>query len=269
MRAMQSSTRGSVDELTQAYQRLIDKRNQIKADSLADTLTSFNKSFDGVDIFENGREQFQKDIIETILEAIDNGTSGQDLWASWTGDAQNAATDVYKSAGYDVGFWGGLNDYFEQAKKDSGILRAYYEQIVSRIWVSMSNVQASVLGILSTSDVYGDLSSEAKTLVTTFVSNIDSDFVSAFAQQKNGAVALREWINSSIISPLEGFDFSAIVNAKQMFESSEISLEEYRRYYGEFVGDIAKIGLDSNALNPSHLRSNPARVISFRMYATS
>ena len=67
------------------------------------------------------------------------------------------------------------------------------------------------------------LSSEAKTLVTTFVSNIDSDFVSAFAQQKNGAVALREWTIVASSRRWEGFDFSAIVNAKQMFESSEIS----------------------------------------------
>ena len=48
-----------------------------------------------MDIFGNGREQFQKDIIETILEAIDNPVQVVKT-CGLHGDAQNAATDVYK-----------------------------------------------------------------------------------------------------------------------------------------------------------------------------
>jgi len=232
-------TKNSVSDLNDEIDRLIDKENQLRASKLGEVLSDFNTSYVGTDFWGNGKEQFQKTIIEDILNAIQSGTSASDLWSSWSGEQQNAATDVYKSAGYDVGPWGGLNDYFKAAKNDPNMLRAYYDQVISAMSSGVYNAQESILSTLASSDIYDQLSAESKTLINTFVSNLDSDFVAAFASQPNPGLALRDWITEDLLTPFAEFDFSKIIGAKSLFDTSKISVADYDKLYQEFLDSIS------------------------------
>lgn len=232
------TTRGSVQALTDAYTALTDEQNRVKAAALESTLSTFKDAEMQIPVlaWKDTGSQLQASLAKQLLDAMSSGTIN-DLASTLGDDQLRILHDIMENAyGYSgvTPLWNALDDIIGDPKT----LRAYYDKLITEMETTVRNVQDSISGILSSSDIYKNFDSSTKALISQIVQGIDNNFVAGFAGQDNAEIALRKWINDNLIDVFSGYDFSQIIDIKNLFDSSQISTGTYQKYYTNFIKSI-------------------------------
>jgi hypothetical protein len=232
------STKGSVEELTSAYESLIYAQNEAKAKSLGDTLETFRNAHmsEANWIWQQNGAKTKLDAARYVYGLL--STDDQENTERATA-AMMENQRLWREIGEEAGLRG-----VEFGQEYLHLLKTYIQSLENTTELTVENVRSSIKAILEIDDMYGEFDDSVKAIISKIVQNLNSDFIAEFAEQDDPAGAVNLWIQRSIIDPFSNFDFSDIIDAKSMFDTSQISVGSYRNQYAEFLQEIAGMGLD-------------------------
>ena len=232
-------TRGSVEDLTSAYEDLVVAQKKKIAFEEADTFfEDFSNRANYSALFSfNGESgylaqaEYIKELINTLNQyQADN--PGKDVqWIDSSGLKDDIVTGMR-----DSDLWTDGQSIPELVNN----LTSYLRVLGTKANSDISTIKTIANAYLYLSDAYNELDESARTVADTIVRSLDADMISQF----DSSDALYGWIENNIINPLKGTDFSGIIDAKSLFDSSKMSVTEYSSLYDGFLESIKDFAPD-------------------------
>lgn len=257
------SLKGNVDALTESYKEAAQANRQKLIAGRDDIFSTFKNDYDNnAGIFDDttGLKQ-QLAIAKEFQEAINSGNKDtmQKVYDNYFGEHNFSedASNMFEAAGLDAAkiapfewFKGRVVDE-EQFKQASSVLNAFITSTESKIKTAANNVKTLMGAYLDENWDYAKLDDNAKSVVSTIISNLDAEFVNGF----ESADDLWTWIDTNFIDAFEKNDLgqqiskelSDAFNFKAQLKNGEMPLDEYRTEILSFVDFVKNSGLKEEA----------------------
>lgn len=273
------SCKGNVEELTNAYQKLIHEQNRAVLTNTGNIEKDFSNTLEkqsgthwwsnnhgfwaGLDIFGWGNYELKTDTakgIEALLNASSEAEKDRIIRSLQTNMySGEEIKDVLEGAGIDVKWGENVYDVLEKTlktdpQKIKNIIDDYYDQFDDAITEQKTIAQAKLSEAFDVSSAisgldYGNINKELQDIAKQTVNSLDFDFFSNLQEQgktvEQWTTELLNQLNS--ISKADNTKIEAAFDLQTKFNGGDISYGEYVKSLKDVGSTIDKLDLKDEA----------------------
>ena len=276
------SVKGNVEELTEAYEKLIHAQNQEILTNAGDIEKDFANTIKKADF--GGWEKFWEampvvnwftsdDLNTDTVKQLEKMLSGEigvkdlnyGVSDAYAGRRWDEVRKALKGAGVDIGFFEDTETVLKKTLKNDpakikGIIDNYYAQFADAVEEQKTIAQAKLSEAFDISNAisalnYGNISEELQALAYQTVNSLDFDFLSNLSEKGK---SLEEWTTEMLdqlnaIGESDNAQIEAAFDLQTKFNGGEIS-------YGEYVQSLKDVEKTIDGLNLKKTAKNQLKI---------